>query len=87
MQVTIEIPDGYFISQDASLIAQQLKLYAALLMFQTGQFSRGAACEFAGVDIYTFMEACQKYNISMMNYPVKEIETDLARFNSRLKGK
>ena len=28
--------------------------HAALLMFQSGQLSRGAACEFAGIDIYDF---------------------------------
>jgi len=44
-------------------------------------YELGAACEFAGVDIYTFMDACQKHKISVMNYPAKNIEADLARFN------
>jgi hypothetical protein len=35
-----------------SQTTQQIKLYLALLMFQSGQLSRCAACEFAGVDIY-----------------------------------
>ena len=83
MQVTIDIPDGYFVHQDRNLIGQQVKLYAALLMFQSKQFSRGAACEFAGVNLYTFMEACQKHRISIMNYPTEEIEADLEKINRR----
>ena len=55
MHLTLEIPDQYIRGQNQSQIAQQIKLYAALLMFQSGQLSRGAACEFAGVDIYDFL--------------------------------
>ncbi|MCK5523691.1 MAG: UPF0175 family protein [Thiomargarita sp.] len=83
MQVTIDIPEGYFIHHDRNLIAQKVKLYTALLMFQSKQLSRGAACEFAGVNLYTFMEACQKHQISIMNYPTGEIEADLEKINRR----
>ena len=54
MHLTLEIPDQYIHGQNQSQIAQQIKLYAALLMFQSGKLSRVAACEFAGVDIYDF---------------------------------
>jgi len=36
-------------------------------MFQSGQLSRGAACEFAGVDIYEFYAACKLYQISVID--------------------
>ena len=52
-------------------------------MFQSQQLSRGAACEFAGVNIYTFMEACQKHQVFIMNYPTEEIEADLEKINRR----
>jgi len=58
MQITIDIPEGYFPHQEINVMAQQFKLYAALLMFQSEQLSRGAACEFAGVDIYAFIYEC-----------------------------
>ncbi len=83
MQVTIDIPDGYFVHQDRNIIAQKVKLYTALIMFQSQQLSRGAACEFAGVNIYTFMEACQKHRVSIMNYPTEEIKADLEKINRR----
>jgi hypothetical protein len=60
MQLTLDIPDHCLPpQQDRTTLAQQLKLYSALLLFQSGQLSRGAACEFAGVDIYTFLAAVQ----------------------------
>jgi predicted HTH domain antitoxin len=83
MQITLDIPDGHLKSQTASQLGQQLKLYAALFLFQTGQLSRGAACEFAGTDIYTFLEACKQYQIPVINYPASELAVELARFNNR----
>ncbi len=58
-----------------------LKLYTALLMFQSGQLSAGAACEFAEVDRYTFLAACQRHRINVINYEEDEIEADLGRLN------
>ncbi|MEI7997797.1 MAG: UPF0175 family protein [Methylococcaceae bacterium] len=83
MQLTLEIPDQYIQGQNKSQIAQQIKLYAALLMFQSGQLSRGAACEFADVDIYDFFLACKQHQISAINTPVESIEADLSRFQHR----
>ena len=54
-----------------------------LFLYQCGQLSRGAACEFAGIDIYTFMAACKQYKIPMINNSLEELETDLARFKSK----
>ncbi len=59
------------------------KLYSALLLFQSGQLSRGAACEFAGVDIYTFLAACKQHKIPVINIEVNDIEADLLRFQRR----
>jgi Uncharacterised protein family (UPF0175) len=67
MQLTLEIPDHYFQDKNPLQTARQIKLYAALLMFQSGQLSRGAACEFADVDIYDFLLACKQYQISVMD--------------------
>jgi len=84
MQLTLDIPDHCLPQkQDNQSLAQQLKLYSALLLFQSGQLSRGAACEFADVDIYTFMTACKKHNISSINIDPEEIEADVLRFEQR----
>jgi hypothetical protein len=66
MQIVIDVPDKYLLHSTPAELGQQLKLYTALLMFQFGQFSAGAACEFAGVDRYIFMATCKKHHISVM---------------------
>jgi predicted HTH domain antitoxin len=61
-----------------SELVGRLKLSTALLMFKTGQFSIGAACEFVGVDFYTFLDACQQYQIDVVDYEPDELEVDFA---------
>ncbi len=60
-------------------MTRYLKLYTALLMFQSGQFSAGAACEFAEVDRYSFLSACKQHHIAVIDYSKEEIEADLQR--------
>lgn len=83
MQLTLEIPDKYIQGQNQSQTAQQIKLYAVLLMFQSGQLPRGAACGFAGVDIYDFFLACKQHHISAINTSLESIEADVLRFKQR----
>jgi predicted HTH domain antitoxin len=83
MQLTLEIPDQYIQGQRQNQIAQQIKLYVALMMFQSGQLSRGAACELAGIDIYDFFQACKQHQISAINASVESIEADVLRFQQR----
>ena len=80
MQLTLEIPDQPIQGQNQSQIARQIKLYSALMMFQSGQLSRGAACELAGVDIYDFFRACKQHQISAINASVESIEANVLRF-------
>ena len=86
MQLTLEIPDQYIQGKNQIQTARQIKLYAALLMFQSGQLSRGAACEFADVDIYDFFWACKQHHISTINTPAESIEADVLRFQQRRNG-
>jgi predicted HTH domain antitoxin len=86
MQLTLEIPDHYLQGQNQIQTARQIKLYAALLMFQSGQLSRGAACEFADVDTYDFLLACKQHQINVMDMTVEAIEADVLRFQQRHSG-
>ena len=78
MEVVVDVPERYLLDIPASEFAARLKLSTALLMFQAGQLSSGAACEFAGVDRYSFLEACQRYNIDVVNYDPGELDADFA---------
>ncbi|MFH1859701.1 MAG: UPF0175 family protein [bacterium] len=79
MQLLIDIPDRYFLNSNAIETSCRFKLYTALLMFHSGQLSAGAACEFAGVDRYTFLSSCKKHNIPVVDYKEDEIEADMNR--------
>jgi Uncharacterised protein family (UPF0175) len=83
MQLTLKIPNQHLQGQNLSQTAQQIKLYAALMMFQSGQLSRGAACEFAGIDIFDFFLACNQHQINVINTSIESIEADVLRFQQR----
>ena len=76
MQVIVNVPDQYLLDTSVGEIARQFKLYAALFMFQAGQLSAGAACEFAEIDRYAFIEACKRHHIPVIDYGEDELESD-----------
>jgi predicted HTH domain antitoxin len=55
----------------------QVRLMAALKMFELGKLSSGKAAELAGLSRGEFFEACGRYRVSIFNYPDEEIETEL----------
>ncbi len=79
MEVVLKIPDQYVINYTVPEITRYVKLYTALLMFQTGQLSAGAACELAEIDRYTFINACNRHNIAVIDYDANELGTDVER--------
>ena len=83
MQIVIDMPDRYLLNVNAEEMAKQVKLYTALVMFQSGQISAGAACELAGVDRYSFLAACKKHSISAIDYEEDEIEMELERLSRK----
>lgn len=58
-------------------LTKQIKLYAALTMFQVGKISAGFACEFADIDRYRFYEECAKNQITVIHYESGELEAEL----------
>ncbi|WP_417913413.1 UPF0175 family protein [Candidatus Electronema sp. TJ] len=78
MQIVVTVPDQYALDFPANELARRLKISAALLLFRAGQFSAGAACEFAGVDRYAFLEACRQHCIDVIDYAPDELEADFA---------
>ena len=76
MQVIVNVPDQFLLDTSVGEIARQFKLYAALFMFQAGQLSAGAACEFAEIDRYAFIEACKRYHIPVIDYDEDELVHD-----------
>ena len=77
MQITLDIPNKYVLNATPADLAKELKLYAALLLYHAGQLSAGAACEYADIDRYTFIDACDRYKISAMNYDETDLMNDM----------
>lgn len=77
MQIVLDVPERYLVNSSVIEMTQRLKLYGALLMFQTGQLSAGAACEFAEIDRYTFLNACKKHGITVVDYDEHELQAEL----------
>lgn len=83
MQIVVDLPERYLLDEKPESMAGRLKLYAALLMFRTGQLSAGAACEFAGVDRYTFLAACKQHGIPTTAFPAEELEAEVTWLSHR----
>ncbi len=77
MQLVLEVPEYFTVDYTATELVQQIKLYAALIMFRSGQISAGAACEFAGIDRYAFLTACKKHDIDTVDYDENELENEI----------
>ncbi|MCS6908189.1 MAG: UPF0175 family protein [Anaerolineales bacterium] len=58
-------------------LSAQIRLMAALKMFELGKLSSGKAAELAGLSRADFLEACGRYGVSVFNYPPEEIEAEL----------
>ena len=77
MQITLGIPEQYLIDPSPTEFGKRIKLYAALVMFQSGSMSAGAASEFAGVDRFTFIAECHKRNIPLVDFSPEELDAEL----------
>jgi predicted HTH domain antitoxin len=78
VEITLEVPDQYLIDRDPAELARQIKLYAALRMFQSKELSAGAAAELAGIDRVAFAAECQKHGIPLADYPSEDLRAELA---------
>ncbi|MGC9358663.1 MAG: UPF0175 family protein [Anaerolineae bacterium] len=62
----------------------QVRLMAALKMFELGKLSSGKAAELAGISRVAFLEACGRYGVSVFNYTAEELEAEIRADLDRL---
>ncbi|HEX8671677.1 MAG TPA: UPF0175 family protein [Longimicrobium sp.] len=84
MQITLDVPEQYFLDSTPAELGRRIKLYAALLMFHAGEMSAGAAAEFAEVDRLTFAAACQRHGIPLIDYPAEDLRDELSSLRPAL---
>ncbi len=77
--LTLELPENLESAVGLSSVelAEQVKLMAALKMFELGKISSGKAAELAGMSRSEFISVCSRYRVSLFNYPPEELEDEL----------
>lgn len=78
-QITLEYPDDLelaVLTTEEELQAQ-IRLMAALKMFELGKLSSGKAAALAGMSRVAFLEQCGLYGVSIFNYSPEELENEL----------
>jgi len=78
MEITLQVPDQYLATYDPAELAKRIKLYAAVLMFQSDEISAGAAADLAEVDRFTFAAECHRHGIPLVNYPAEDLLVELS---------
>ena len=78
-KITLEYPDDLELAVQTTPeeLEAQIRLMAALKMFELGKLSSGKAAELAGVSRPEFFELCGRYRVSIFNYPPEELEAEL----------
>jgi predicted HTH domain antitoxin len=78
--LTVPYPQNFelAVSTTAEELEAQVRLMAALKMFELGKLSSGKAAELAGMSRVEFFEMCGRYRVSVFNYDPEDLENELA---------
>ncbi len=78
-KITLEYPEGLeqAVQTTPEELQAQIRLMAALKMFELGKLSSGKAAELAGLSRVEFFEMCGRYRVPIFNYPPEEWEAEL----------
>lgn len=78
-KLTIEYPEGLelAVATTRNELEAQIRLMAALKMFELGKLSSGKAAQLAGISRVEFLEMCGRYRVSVFNYTPEELEAEL----------
>ncbi len=81
MTITIDYPEGLetAVSTTRQEFEAQVRLMAALKMFELGKLSSGKAAQLAGISRVEFFEMCGRYQVPVINYTPEELEAELTQ--------
>ena len=87
MQLTLDIPEKFFLHQSPSEIVRLLKLNTAIDLYQRGKFSAAAAAEFIGdLDRYEFLYECRQRGVEPQTYEsIEELQAEIDMLAKDLK--
>lgn len=79
--ITLELPEDLDLAVKTTPeeLGAQIRLMAALKMFELGKLSSGKAAELAGMSRVEFFEMCGRYRVPVFNYAPEELEAELGQ--------
>ncbi|MDN5872561.1 MAG: UPF0175 family protein [Nitrococcus sp.] len=86
MEILLDIPERYLTGSTPAEFAGWLKLYDALPLFQSGELSAGAACKLACADRFSFLAACNRHGIPVIDYSPEELRDEVKALRSDPRG-
>ncbi|MBK6325894.1 MAG: UPF0175 family protein [Chloroflexi bacterium] len=78
--ITVDLPEQIeqALNRTPGEMARDVKLYAALMLYQLGKLSSGMAAQMAGLSRVEFLYLCGEYGISVFQYTSEELDAELA---------
>jgi len=81
LDVKLTIPDKTLVALklDAEGLADEIRLAAAVKLYEIGRLSAGAAAELAGVPLPVFLAKLAEYGVASFRMTPDELEADASR--------
>jgi len=78
--ITISIPTAIqrTLKRTPQELGRDIRLYAALMLFQLSKLSSGAAAEMAGVPRVMFLDLCADYDIPISQITIEDLIAEVA---------
>jgi predicted HTH domain antitoxin len=79
-QITIDVPEKVLLAEkmDVDAFGRELRLLAAVKMYELGRLSSGRAAELAGMSRVEFLLALGRYGVFPLAAELEELESDHA---------
>ena len=83
--VSVEYPAGVRMAlrETKEEFAEELKMLAAVKLYELGKISSGKAAALAGTDRVSFLLGLGRYRVSVFNYTPEELEREVAEAKTR----